>query len=349
MKKPEMFLLRSAVLFLLANILVGPRVQAHPGGMDSRGCHFDTKRSEYHCHKGELKDMHFASKEEAQKFLNSIVKAPESSNRNSNQPAQDIQSPNLEVISWNVKHMGRKDLNIDVIASMIGEADIIIFQEVNKTQSGQFALTEIAKKLTAKGLGPICMGLSEPPSGAEERYAYLWKDQRISYVTTNGEVIEHCSDFATTIKLATQYQDQITREPAVGTFLFKISRSKFNLASIHLLPSGKGPQKEVEPLFETFRNSNGPFILGGDFNLDARHPIFQIARTLEFTPALIGEKTSLKMKRRELSQAYDNFWFKNLKLQSARVINLYEHLELPADVIYKNVSDHSPIAAVFSF
>jgi hypothetical protein len=37
---------------------------AHGGGLDSHGCHHNRKAGGYHCHRGEFKGQHFASKEE---------------------------------------------------------------------------------------------------------------------------------------------------------------------------------------------------------------------------------------------------------------------------------------------
>ena len=38
------------------------------------------------------------------------------------------------------------------------------------------------------------MGLSEIPTGAKERYAYLWKDTQISYVKVDGTIMESRPD-----------------------------------------------------------------------------------------------------------------------------------------------------------
>jgi hypothetical protein len=43
---------------------------AHPGGLDSFGCHNDRKRGGYHCHRGPLAGQSFTSRGEAAAILN---------------------------------------------------------------------------------------------------------------------------------------------------------------------------------------------------------------------------------------------------------------------------------------
>lgn len=256
----------------------------------------------------------------------------------------------ISVFSWNAKHMGRDSLNPDTAASLFVAADIVTFQEVNKSGSGQDALKLIAVRLKEKVGEKICWALSEIPSGSKERYAYLWRNSRIAYVKADGTVMEDCPDTAITIRLGVKHAAKIVREPAFGTFIVKANRAKFVLASIHLVPSGKSPQLEVPPLFDTFKDVSGPVIVAGDFNLDSPHPSFAAARVLGFKPAMAGVKTSLKMKRRELNKPYDNFWTKNFNLKGYKVISLYDAFpDMDARAIYKNISDHSPISAVFEF
>ena len=262
----------------------------------------------------------------------------------------NAQDPALHVISWNVKHLGRRDFKTAIAVSFLTEADIVTFQEVNTTASGVQALKGLADKLETETGQKICVAWSETPIRSKERYAYLWRDSRIAFVKVNGEVVNSCpaSDF--TVRLGVKNADQIEREPAVGQFFFKPIQKKFILASIHLVPSGKSPQKEVPPLFETFRDLEGPIIVAGDYNLDSTHSSFQIARDMGFRAAMVGTKTSMKRTRRELNKPYDNFWFRGIHIKSPGVINLYMMLpQMHASDIFSDLSDHSPIHADFYF
>lgn len=256
-------------------------------------------------------------------------------------------SKTLTVISWNVKRLGRARFDLTT-TKLLDNADIITFQEVNKLESGQKALAEIAKGMSSRIGEKICMALSEVPSEAQERYAYLWKDKRIAYVKTDGTVMESCPSSAITVRLGVQFADQINREPALGTFYLRTTSQQFVLASIHLRPSGKKPQLEVPPLFKTFETIRVPLIIAGDYNLDSTHSAFDSARQLGFRAAMKGVKTSLKMKKRELNKPYDNFWYRDMSLAKTSVIDLYKAFpKMEPRQIYDTISDHSPIVGEF--
>lgn len=258
-------------------------------------------------------------------------------------------SKSLNVISWNVKRLGRDSFDFDT-AKLLDAADVIAFQEVNIRESGQNALQELADGMNARTGEKICMGLSEIPTDALERYAYLWKDKRIAYVRSDGQVMITCPATAITLRLGVRHADVIAREPAFGTFYFRPVARQFVLASIHLRPSGKKPQLEVAPLFATFEAIQIPLIVAGDYNLDSTHSAFHSALRMGFRPAMKGVKTSLKMKKRELNKPYDNFWYRQMTMTRASVIDLYRTFpQMDARTIYNDISDHSPIVGEFIF
>lgn len=256
-------------------------------------------------------------------------------------------SKTLNVISWNVKRLGRARFDFST-SKILDGADIVTFQEVNKLDSGQKALTILSAGMAARTGEKICMALSEVPTGSQERYAYLWKDKRIAYVKNDGTLMDTCPKSAITIRLGARFSEEITREPALGSFYLRTAARQFVLASIHLRPSGKKPQLEVPPLFKTFESIRVPLIVAGDYNLDSTHSAFDTARAAGFKAAMKGVKTSLKMKKRELNKPYDNFWFRDVTLTKTSVINLYLAFpQIEARKIYDTVSDHSPIVAEF--
>lgn len=256
----------------------------------------------------------------------------------------------LTVVSWNTKHLGRKNFDSTAVAGLFEHADILTFQEVNTSKSGQGALKEIATQLSLRSGEKICWALSEIPTEANERYGYLWKNSKISYIKTNGQVLEDCPSSALTIRLGVKNAQKIVREPSYGVFRLKANGARFVLASIHLVPASKGPEKEVPALFETLRNESLPVIVAGDFNLNATHSVYFVARQDGYQPALVGVKTSLKKSERSLSRPYDNFWYRGLGLSQVQVLNLYELFpNMNKDDIYNNLSDHCPIVAVFEF
>ena len=59
------FTLKLLSVALSSALLLAPGMSfAHGGGLDSHGCHHNRKAGGYHCHRGEFKGQHFASKEE---------------------------------------------------------------------------------------------------------------------------------------------------------------------------------------------------------------------------------------------------------------------------------------------
>jgi hypothetical protein len=256
----------------------------------------------------------------------------------------------LIVMSWNLKHLGRKNFSAYQVAPLLKDADVVTFQEVNTSKAGKEALDAIAGELAKITKEKICKALSARPSGGSELYAYLWKDSRVAFVKSNGDILDHCPATALTMRLGVKNAAKILREPAFGVLYFRPEARAFLLASIHLRPTKNKPQDEVEPLFETLSKVLLPTIVAGDYNLDSTHWVFSAARKRTFQPALSGVKTSLQRKKRELSKAYDNFWYRGLKIKESKVTDLHAAFpgRTPAD-IFNGVSDHCPITGEFEF
>ena len=296
-------------------------------------------------------------------ILGSCVSRQLTAPENQRAPAQGVNAaagttallsrdPNLlTVTSWNMKHLGREIFASAQASPIFADADISALQEVNTSESGLHALQDIAQRLSALIGDRICMGLSEYERGAKERYAYLWKNSRIAYVKSNGEVLNDCPSHAITIHVDRKLSSKVARPPAMGMFYFKHLKAPFVLAAIHLSPAEKRPQHEVSPLFRSLDSQTLPLIVAGDFNLDSDHKSFKVAHEKSFVAAMEDVPTSLKKKERALNKPYDNFWFRGLRLVGVpRVINLYEAFpEKSIEEVYNNYSDHCPITGQFSF
>jgi endonuclease/exonuclease/phosphatase family metal-dependent hydrolase len=255
----------------------------------------------------------------------------------------------FHVISWNLKHLGRHDMDFDEVAEILKTGDIIAFQEVNTSEEGKNALNRIAQNISKLTHEKICQGWSEIPTGATERYGYLWRNKIISYVKVNGEIVGDCPSTAITIRLGVKNAERIVREPAYGTFYFKPLQKHFVLASIHLVPEKKNPAHEVAPLFDTFDDVKMPVIIAGDYNLSSTNSAFVAGTGAHFKAALINVKTSLKRDKREYNKPFDNFWFREIEVGDAKVIDIYGLLDWSSRNIYKKLSDHAPIEATVHF
>jgi endonuclease/exonuclease/phosphatase family metal-dependent hydrolase len=258
----------------------------------------------------------------------------------------------FRLTTFNTKHLGRDSGDPQKIAAMIAGSDFVALQEVNTGDAGAKALAKVSEELGLLEKTKFCFALSEIPTDAKERYGAIWREDKISYVTQDGKEIGECPKFAITLRLGAKHADKIIREPAVGTFKEKAGGAKFVFATIHLIPTAKHPETEVEPLFDTMDSLPGKYakLIVGDFNLASNSPSFANATRRGFKPALSGEvKTSLKLKLKEYSQAYDNIFYRGCTVTNASVGNPY--LKFPAltpSQVYRQVSDHAPVSATIT-
>lgn len=253
------------------------------------------------------------------------------------------------LVSWNAKHIGRAKQDLPRSAKLLKDGDMIAIQEVNSTKSGAEALGQLADNLQKLTGNKYCIGVSEIPSDSRERYGFLWKEGIIGYVTTKGDVLKTCSQFAVTIKLGSTQADNMIREPAVAIFMEIKTSKKFLLGTVHLVPTAKKPEREVPFAFRALDDiqSKLPRILVGDFNLSSDSYAFNEAKSNGYSPALPGNtKTSLSSTKRGFSKAYDNIFTKGIKSMEASVIDPFEGIpELNYKFIYNTISDHAPIRA----
>lgn len=293
---------------------------------------------------------------------------------------------------WNLKHLGRARFSTKNVASVISDGDLVMIQEVNTGIEGRTKLRELrdaVKAIPGNENKKICMGISQRPTGGRERYAMLWNEENLVQVDESGNEIKCKENEFVDLELAKEFQDKIVREPAYILLKDKKSKRLFMASTVHALPNGNGksPKEEIPLIFQSVdtqqkalvenakeqlskglhansgttmkaRSPSLPLnisILAGDFNMSVRNAPFNTGRDLGFDSALSsGPKTSLERKRRELSQPYDNVFYrskgKKVELMSSRVVNLYKEFEnLEIDTIYNTISDHCPIRAEFQF
>lgn len=253
------------------------------------------------------------------------------------------------VTTWNTKHIGRRNFDIDRAALVVSHSDLIVLQEVNSTPSGTQAVTALAQTLSERLATKFCVGLSEIPTDANERYAVLWREDRLAYMTTNGQVVTSCPAFAITVRLGSANADKIVREPAVARFQEVSSGHRFWVATIHTVPTSKNPAAEIPYVFDAAMKTapNSPWIVAGDFNLGCADPSFSSAAALGFVAVLpCHVPTSLKSMTRELNKPYDNILVKGMRTGEGKVLNLYlQFPDMAQDEVYRNLSDHSPVTA----
>ena len=261
-------------------------------------------------------------------------------------------SADVKIVSWNMKHLGRASQDLPLVASALTGADLVMLQEVDTGKQGATALTKLAALVSETTKSRYCVGLSEIPTDARERYGMLWREDSLAYVTTKGTLITACPEYAVTLRLGAKGAEKIVREPAVALFQERATSKKFMAVTIHTVPTAKHPENEVPYVFESATDAAGkfPVVVGGDFNLGCDHSAFVAALGAQFVPAIPCQtKTSLKMKARAFNAAYDNLLSRGMTSSGGTVVNVYILFEkLSHSEIYKKISDHAPVTATFS-
>lgn len=238
----------------------------------------------------------------------------------------------LNIISWNIQNLGKTkaadDATMNYICNKVKKYDIIAVQEVSTSEFGSQAVAKLDDLLDRTGTSWDYI-VSDPTTGAgSERYAYLWKKNRVSLKSSG---------------LEKYLQDSINREPFRATFIWK--SNEWSLFNLHLVPTDKHPQIEAKKLALICSKYPGKrFLLMGDMNLSQSDKGFDDLKKCTF-PAIIGKKTSLKMKEesgQKLNAEYDNFFIsKGIKLIESSVIYFFDDFKDLKSA--RKISDHCPI------
>ena len=219
------------------------------------------------------------------------------------------------ILSWNIQNLGETKYKRDSVITQIcdviksSNADIVAIQEVITGPYGDSCIIKISKIIDYN----YTLSARTTGDGAE-RYAYLYrKSIKLNYS-----------------KLDVSLQDSINREPFVASF--KINNKDLIIREVHLVPTSKTPQKEVEDLYQ-YKSG----IICGDFNLSCKHIIY-IPMLKYFNSPLCGQGTSLKRDGATSENNYDHFFVdKTYKILESKVF-IY-----PYKGNRNTLSDHLPI------
>jgi deoxyribonuclease-1-like protein len=224
-------------------------------------------------------------------------------------------SQSQTILSWNIQNLGetkyKKDSIINQISKVIKSsgADLVSIQEVVTGPYGDSCIIKISNLINYN------YTISKKTTGdGSERYAFLYK-KNIKLNWSN---------------LDTTLQDSLNREPFVASFRYK--KKDIIIRQVHLVPTNKIPQKEVEKLY-----CYNDGIICGDFNLTCNHLIF-IPILKNFNSPLCGKGTSLKRDGTVSENNYDHFLVqKKYKIVESKVY-LYPYIGNR-----NTLSDHLPI------
>lgn len=242
----------------------------------------------------------------------------------------------VKIMTWNLLNVGKSktDENIEYIAKVIKQTDIIAIQEVVTNPSGAQTIAKIHEELNRSSGAKWDYAISDPTVSSpyrSERYAYMWKTSKVKL---KGKPF-----------LEPTYVEEIEREPYMATFIYK--GKELTISSIHTLPTKHQPETEIKYLKffpEVYPEHNLIFL--GDFNLTEQHSVFNPLKKLGYVPSFTEQKSSLKQKCIKgdcLASEYDNIFYHTDKneLVKAKPILFFEDFE---DItIARRISDHIPL------
>lgn len=242
----------------------------------------------------------------------------------------------VRLVTWNLYNFGRsKDASeIAVMVQVLRDYDLVAVQEVSTGEAGVQAVARLDAELDRTGATWDYI-VSDPTSGdGSERYAYLWKPSRVQLVGQGW--------------LDPSLAQPIDREPYLARFEHRASGRQMLLASFHAVPQGKDPEREIvllDQLHERYLDDH--LLIMGDFNEGQDDEAFDDLKQAGYTPVLIGQKTSLRMRRRDdgdhLANEYDNIFYETIPLRAGAigVIDFTDQFRTLKEA--RTISDHLPV------
>lgn len=245
----------------------------------------------------------------------------------------------VSIVSWNIQDMGRtkSDTEIAIMAQVLKDYDVVAIQEVVAGDpAGAQAVGRLGEALKRTG-GPWEYRISDPtdsPSSyIRERYAFLWRGDKVQNV---GRPF-----------LDRELAPVIYREPFLIRLKVMADGTEFLLVNYHSRRFDEGPEEEIIYLTQYPRRSEGmPVVIAGDFNLGQDHPVFEPLYDTGYRPALNGVATTLKRSCDEygayLNHAIDNIFVPpGMEVMKAYAIDLVGSCDLLE--LARKLSDHLPV------
>jgi len=244
----------------------------------------------------------------------------------------------ISLISWNIRDFGKTKNNeeLDQIAEIVRDADILAIQEVVAGYGGAPAVAKLADILNRKGSKwDYAVSQRTATKYVTERYAFIWKTKNIK-IKNRGALIK-------------ELEELVDREPFYIDFY--VNGQKLSIINFHSRPHDKDPESEIRAITDYLKNkiSDHPIILAGDFNVNEKEPVFDHLKSLGFRTALTDQKTTLKkncVTTDYLNHAIDNIFYNTqiskLKGDTIDFINACENLANA-----RRLSDHLPVFLKF--
>lgn len=248
------------------------------------------------------------------------------------------QKTEISLVSWNIRDFGKTKNSdeLEEIAEIIRDTDILAIQEVVAGYGGAQAVAKLSDILNRKG-NKWDYVISNPTNSSKyvtERYAFVWKTKHIK-IKNRGWLLDELSR-------------QIDREPFLLDFY--LDKQKFTVVNFHSRPHYKNPESEIDALSNFAVDSLATrLIIAGDFNVDEKEPIFDLLKSKGYNSAITDQRTTLKKtckRGKYLNYPIDNILYSSdIKKVDGGVLDfvrLCDRLEQA-----RKLSDHLPVFLKF--
>ncbi len=243
------------------------------------------------------------------------------------------------MVSWNIRDFGKTKNSdeLEKIADIIGDTDILAIQEVVAGFGGAQAVAKLTDILNRKGSkwDYVISNPTNSPKYLTERYAFIWKTKQIK-IKNRGWLLD-------------ELDTQIHREPFLIDFYFK--KQRFTIVNFHSRAYNQNPEAEIKALSKFAIDSlSSPLIIAGDFNVDEKKSIFDLLRKNNYQATIKNQKTTLKRTCKRgsyLNYPIDNvFYSKDVKKLDGGVIDFVQFCDRLEQA--RKLSDHLPVFLKFT-
>lgn len=256
-----------------------------------------------------------------------------------------LPAQSFTLLSWNIRDLSKTkdDTEIQFMAQLIHDYDIIAIQEVVAGYGGAQAVARLADAMNRKG-GNWDYRISDPTKSnpyQKERYAYIWNRKKIKLINRPW--------------LKFDLADLITREPYLARFQLLATKDTFLVLNFHSIPWNKQPEQEAKYLKFLPKKYQGETILfAGDYNMPDDHTVFNPLKKMGYAPILQNVRTTINKKRINPDGTYFGHPIDNIFYD----INIFELIEsaridfVPSRGNLKKanmISDHLPVWGEFEF
>ena len=248
------------------------------------------------------------------------------------------QTEEIQLVSWNIQDFGRtKNTDeLNQIAEIVRDVDIIAIQEVVAGYGGAQAVAKLTDLLNRKGAkwDYVISDPTNSPKYVTERYAIVWKTKNIK-IKNRGWLISELDSL-------------VDREPFLLDLY--VEGKKITLVNFHSRPYNKDPEGEIIAISNFVVDSlETPLIIAGDFNVDEKMPVFDYLKDNGYKAAVSNAKTTLKRQcdsNDYLNYPIDNiFYSQDIYKTEGKVIDFVRFCD--GLIRARKLSDHLPVLLKF--